>query len=334
MVHQLQARGGLLEVEFSAEDVARTRFAVSPLWEVVASVRVLKGADEQGMHRWWAERVRVQLAAAKLGLAPLSSLITVPTVGIPGFLVPPPTTPQPSLDVELAALRSTAFALLRTTSPGAQAGVAALREDPERGLSRLADVIAAYWEVALAPYWPRILTLLEGDIMYRAKRFAEGGTRRLFDDLDPQLTWESGTLQMEHRCTRGVRQLDGRGLLLVPSAFTWPRIFSTLGSEDWQPTLRYPPRGIGTLWEQRPQPCSNALAGVLGRTRALLLAELAAPASTTDLARRIAISAGGVSQHLTALREAGLVSAHRTGRVVLYARTSVGEALMGAARST
>lgn len=62
--------------------------------------------------------------------------------------------------------------------------------------------------------------------------------------------------------------------------------------------------------------------------RALLLAELAAPASTTDPARRTGLAAGGVSQHLTAMRAAGLVSAHRTGRVVLYARTSVGESLV------
>ncbi|MFI1394662.1 ArsR/SmtB family transcription factor [Streptomyces sp. NPDC020681] len=319
----------MVQIEFSAEDVARTRFAVSPLWEVVASVRVLKGADEQGLHRRWAEQVRPLLAAAKLDLTPLSSLITVPTTGIPGFLVPPPTTPQPSLEVELATLRATPHERLRTTTTGAQAAVAALREDPERGLGRLAEVIEAYWEVALAPHWPRILTLLDGDIMHRAKRFAEGGARRLFDDLDPQLTWDSGSLQMVSRCVRGMRRLDGRGLLLSPSAFVWPRIFSTLGSDEPKPTLRYPPRGVGTLWEPRAEPCSDALAGVLGRTRATLLAELAAPASTTDLARRIGLTPGGVSQHLTALRAAGLVSAHRTGRVVLYARTGVGEALAG-----
>ncbi|MES4907882.1 MULTISPECIES: helix-turn-helix domain-containing protein [unclassified Streptomyces] len=329
MRHERQDASRTLEIEFSAEDVARTRFAVSPLWEVVASVRVLKGADEHGMHRRWTEQVRPRLAAAKLDLAPLSRLIAVPTAGIPAFLVPPPTTPQPSLEVELAALRSTPPDLLVTTTPEARAAVAALREDPRRGLDRLVEVIAAYWEVALAPYWPRVLALFESDILHRARHFAEGGARRLFDDLDPQLTWDSGTLRMAHRCIRGVRRLDGRGLLLVPSAFVWPRIFSTLDGDDWQPNLRYAPRGIGTLWEQRPQPCSDALAGVLGRTRALLLAQLAAPASTTDLARRIGLSPGGVSQHLTALRAAGLVSAHRTGRVVLYARTSVGEALVG-----
>ncbi|MGW7285644.1 ArsR/SmtB family transcription factor [Streptomyces sp. NPDC054847] len=327
MVLESRPEGGTLEIGFSAEDVARIRFAVSPLWEVVASVRVLRDTGP-GAHRPWAERVRPALAAAKLDLAPLSSLIGPPPAGVPGFLVAPPMTPQPSLDVELAALRSMPHELLRTTTPAAREGVAALRADPDRGLGRLADVIAAYWEVAMAPYWPRILTVVEGDILYRAKRLAEGGARRLFDDLDPRVTWDSGTLQVMHRCVRGERRLDGRGLVLVPSVFGGPRIFSDVDSPDWQPTLRYPPRGTATLWEARAEPLSDALAGVLGRSRALLLAELAAPASTTDLARRTGLSAGGVSQHLTAMRAAGLVSAHRTGRVVLYARTSVGEALV------
>jgi DNA-binding transcriptional ArsR family regulator len=38
----------------------------------------------------------------------------------------------------------------------------------------------------------------------------------------------------------------------------------------------------------------------------------------------------GVSRYLTALRDAGLVSAHRAGRSVLYARTSAAESLLAA----
>ncbi|MEV6774665.1 ArsR/SmtB family transcription factor [Streptomyces syringium] len=72
---------------------------------------------------------------------------------------------------------------------------------------------------------------------------------------------------------------------------------------------------------------------MVGRSRAALLAELTAPASTTDLARRTGLTPGGVSRHLTALRTAGLVSAHRVGRRVLYARTRAGETLVTAAGS-
>nr|WP_306454453.1 winged helix-turn-helix domain-containing protein [Streptomyces sp. TLI_235] len=101
----------------------------------------------------------------------------------------------------------------------------------------------------------------------------------------------------------------------------------------WQPTLRYPPRGVATLWERREREPSRALAAVLGRTRALLLAELDEPASTGELARRTGVTPGGVSQHLGALREAGLLDAHRVGRQVLYARTEAAEVLLGAACS-
>jgi len=96
----------------------------------------------------------------------------------------------------------------------------------------------------------------------------------------------------------------------------------------WQPTLRYPPRGVAELWVTRTVSPTQALVGVFGATRARLLTELADPASTTDLARRTGRTPGGVSQHLTALKAAGLVSAHRVGRQVLYARTAVAEELL------
>ncbi|MFE2167564.1 ArsR/SmtB family transcription factor [Streptomyces sp. NPDC059447] len=54
-------------------------------------------------------------------------------------------------------------------------------------------------------------------------------------------------------------------------------------------------------------------------------------APVTELARRAGLSPSGVSQYLTALRDAGLVSAHRAGRSVLYARTSVADSLLAGA---
>ncbi|WP_419993525.1 DUF5937 family protein [Streptomyces boninensis] len=329
----------MIEIEFDAEDVARTRFALSPLWEAVASVRVLKGADEHGMHRVWAEQVSPRLAAADADLRPLFDLVPVPpnprwAGALPGFICPPPTTPLPSLAVELATVRATPPEQLRTTADVPPERLAALRADPGRELGRLAEAVEAYWELALEPYWPRILTLLTGDIRYRADRLAEGGARHLLADLDPQVTWAEGagaTLHLEHRAVSLSPQLGGRGLLLVPSAFVWPRIFSVF-TEPWQPSLRYPPRGVGTLWETRPAAApSAALAGVLGRSRAAILAGLTAPASTTELAGRTGLTAGGVSQHLSALRAAGLVGGHRAGREVLYARTQAGETLVQAA---
>jgi DNA-binding transcriptional ArsR family regulator len=55
---------------------------------------------------------------------------------------------------------------------------------------------------------------------------------------------------------------------------------------------------------------------------------LKGPASTTQLARRLSMTAGGVSQHLAVLRDAALVQSSRSGRMVLYTRTPLGEALV------
>jgi DNA-binding transcriptional ArsR family regulator len=210
------------------------------------------------------------------------------------------------------------------------ATVEELRRDPAAGLDRLARGIETYWHLALAEHWPRIRDLLEGDILHRARRIAEGGADLLFRDLHPQVEWRPDTLRVSHHPYSHARSARGLGLLLVPSAFVWPRVF-TITPPPWQPTLIYPARGLATLWEQARPAGPEALARVLGPARARLLSELDAPASTTELARRTATAAGGVSRHLTALRDAGLVTPHRSGRSVLYARTAVGDALVASA---
>jgi len=77
----------------------------------------------------------------------------------------------------------------------------------------------------------------------------------------------------------------------------------------------------------REAPRDAALEALLGHRRARVLLELARPAGTLDLARRMGVSAGGVSDHLKVLRAAGLVTGRREGRQVIYARTDKGDAL-------
>jgi DNA-binding transcriptional ArsR family regulator len=122
------------------------------------------------------------------------------------------------------------------------------------------------------------------------------------------------------------RDLDGDGLVLVPSAFTWPSAILVL-DPPWQPTRVYAVNGITKLYE-RPQALPAALAGVLGRTRAALLAGVAEPATPSALAVRLRVSAATASEGLALLRDAGLVASSRTGRTVRYRRTVLGDALM------
>jgi hypothetical protein len=160
-----------------------------------------------------------------------------------------------------------------------------------------------------------------------------GGPAALFSDLHPQVTWERNTLQIAYRTVDAHRRLDGeRGLVLVPTVFAWPGVFSQQ-NPPWQPGLVYPPRGVATLWETAGNAVPEGLAQVIGRTRTWLLTELDAPASTGELAERTGLSAPNVSYHLTALRGAGLLARHRVGRTVLYLRTDAAELLLQAGQA-
>jgi DNA-binding transcriptional ArsR family regulator len=194
-------------------------------------------------------------------------------------------------------------------------------------VNRLVDTLEAYWHVALEPDWPRIQAFLQADVEHRARRLAEGGPQAVLGTLADGVRWRDGTVDIAMALEDRI-ELGGRGLLLMPSAFLWSRPMAA-ADDPWQPTVIYPARGIATLWAEGPGVTPEGLAGALGRTRAALLMDLEAPRSTTELARRHGLSPGGASQHLSALRGAGLVAGRRDGRSVLYMRTALGDGLAG-----
>lgn len=320
------------ELNFSAADLAQTRFAVSPMWEVVTSFRLLNVETDPPLHRRWAAQVRPRLLSAGLDRGWLAALI--PGAGyIADFLNPTPAGPFPELATELAAIRASSPENVRAdlatiaakTRPAARLKL--LHEDPEAVLEKVTDEIQTYWELALAPYWPRVRQLLEADVFHRARQVAEHGSAHVLNELHDTVSWDDGTLRLVRRQCSLNRDQTGAGLRLVPSAFAWPRALTRSVAPD-PLQLAYPARGIGTLWEPRATEATDAVAAVLGRSRTLLLAELDTPSSTTQLALHSGLSAAAVSQHLTALRDAGLVTAHRAGRSVLYARTAIADALL------
>ncbi|MGW5671898.1 helix-turn-helix domain-containing protein [Micromonospora sp. NPDC003776] len=325
----------MVAIGLSAGAVARVRFALSCLWEVVAGVRVLRDPGRHALHLPWVNRVRPRLTAAGL-LDPDRGLLHELVPPAPGyvvdFLTPPPTGLNPDLGQELAALRATPGGTVRAhldLRPGPRTpALDALYADPEAGLRRLAGEIEAYWRLALAPDWPRIRAVLDAEVFHRARRLAEGGAAGLLNDLHERVRWEGDALLINQRHCAAPDVPDGVGLVLVPSVFVWPSVLSIAAGDVSQ--LAYPARGVGALWEC-PAGVPDALGAVLGRGRARLLAALDAPRSTTELARRTGLSPAGVSQHLTTLRAAGLVVTHRQGRSLLSSRTPIAEALLTAA---
>ncbi|MFB7945664.1 DUF5937 family protein [Kitasatospora phosalacinea] len=326
----------------SVGDLALTRFAISPMWEVVTAFRALAADPVPVPHRRWAAQVRPRLAAAGLDRGWLAELIP-PHGHLPDFLNPVPAERVADLTAELAAVRATDSVLLRHDlaclradregggGPGGRgdARLRLLEREPEQALRRITTEVEAFWQLALAPYWSRIRAVLEADVLQRARRAAERGSAGMLGELHGTVRWADGTLHLSERHCAVTRIATGAGLLLVPSVFAWPRLLTRTVAPD-PPQLCYPALSAATVWEHRPRPRAEALAPVLGRTRTRLLAELDVPASTTELAARCGLTAPAVSQHLTALRTAGLVSSHRAGRCVLYARTAVADGWLDA----
>ncbi|MEU8655062.1 helix-turn-helix domain-containing protein, partial [Streptomyces sp. NPDC048737] len=97
--------------------------------------------------------------------------------------------------------------------------------------------------------------------------------------------------------------------------------------EDRPPMLIYPVRDKAVTGAVAPAVPSAEMARLLGSTRAGLLAALAQPASTAQLAARHFLSPATVSYHLGVLHRAGLVTRTRAGRSVFYRRTPEGTRL-------
>ena len=322
----------MLTYVFTLDDLARTRFAISPMFELVGGLRILRAPERAAIHLPW---IRTALPAAyALGLEPWLSLMP-PRGYVPDFITPPPSTPLTTIEEELELVRSTPIRRIRAEleivarRSGSSPAIEAMQAHPRREVRRLCELFEAFWREAVQPDWPRIHAVLEADLRYRSRRLTEGGPVRLFEDLHPEVSWAADRLEIRMPWTDTI-ELAGRGLLLLPAALE-SRYPVAVADPPWQPTLIYPARGIAGLWQPPAAQPPVALGRLLGRSRARLLLALAEPASTTALASRLGHSPSGVSEHLSALRDAGLLTSHRDRHQVIYERTPVGIALATAA---
>lgn len=322
----------MILARFHTEALTRVRFAISPMFEMIRSIRTLQDPAGAALHLPWVEQAAPLIAG--LDLSALVALQSSPVYN-PDFVNPPPSGPLVEFEDELAVMVATPPRQIAAEVRYAYADAALpavlepFVESPRKAVEGLAELMREYWQRSLAGHWPRVRSLLEHDVLYRSRQIADGGTARLFCDLDPGVSWCDGVLTIECGECESDLDLDERGLLLVPSAFVWPKV-TILTLEPWQPTLAYPARGIGMLWSPDEPSAPDALERLMGRTRARMLSALDSPRSTTELAGTLGMTPGGVSQHLTVLRDAGLVCGRRVARSVLYLRSAEGDALLDA----
>ncbi|MFJ8431652.1 ArsR/SmtB family transcription factor [Kitasatospora sp. NPDC094019] len=324
----------MLRYTATAEDLLRSRFALSPAFELCGLLRGLDGGNAS-LPGGWAARLAPGFRRLRRETA-LDAVLALQT-GSSGanFVAPPPRGLAQTWADDLAAVRATPLPVARDEidrlgrlAPVRDPQVRALL-DSDRVVDLVGDALDRAWNELLAPDWSRLRAICERDVVHRVGVIGERGWREAIEGLDRGLVWNGFSLQVPLHSEDRVVDLSGEGLLMVPSVLVRPGV-AAFYDEPWPKALVYPARGTSALRE-RPAPGPDAratLGALLGRSRARLLAELGTPASTSQLARSLGMAPGAVGDHLAVLRASGLLARARSGRAVLYRRTALGDALV------
>lgn len=314
----------MIRYELVGMDLAGVRFGVSPLNELVLSLRAWRDPGRFPLQLRWLQSL--QQLRDKLDEPMLLALTNV-RLWTPDFLNPRPYSPLTRIDEELSRLARTDPATLRRDLRAVHQELPEpLRGPSRRVLTRITDALTEYWRICFEPHWPRMRALLEGDVTFRGRQIAQHGLATMFAGLSSTVRLVGNVVEVQLRSNLSYERATTGGLTLVPSL--WTVNASTPISAEEPPMIMYAARGVATLWEPQELPAPHALTNLLGATRAGLLSHLETPSSSTELATRLGVTTTAVNQHLRALHEAGLLVRARHGRSVLYRRSDLGDQLL------
>lgn len=319
----------MITIQFSPEDLSNVRFAHSPLIELSISYFLLKHRKLQNISLRWSDEAQRAIHGMEF---PYLETIAGCKKYIPDFLTPTPNNIQYSIEDDLQRLLQTSDDLIRENI---QLLIEAdedseMRQNflkyPREMILCLVEDLRLYWQRALEPHWVQMTSIVEGDILYRAKQLAIGGTAKVFEDIHPNLRLVDNRLEIKKLNKNWEIYLGGRGIQLVPSFFPTQKLWWQF-SPHYTPMMIYDARGVGQ-WKSETPKQNQALELLIGAGRASVLIGLSDPATTTELARRLFMTAGAVSQHLDKLGQAGLVEPRRSGKRVYYHLTKRGDKLL------
>ncbi|MGH9251312.1 MAG: DUF5937 family protein [Acidimicrobiales bacterium] len=327
----------MIQVRLRLGDLGRMRFAHSPLVEVAESLYMLSSGNVEPVHRAWYAAIRERLRSIDLEL--LQAVVPARSF-IADFLLPGATYPARTMADQVRLVACLPAELMRRDIETAWQGeplparaqeLAAAGAD---GPALVADALWEYWTVAVEPFWRDLRAVLDDDVAFRAAALTRSGLRDVLADLHPQISIRDEELRIDKRHT-WQQDLSGAGLLLVPSVFTWPNVIFEAGAGG-PASLTYAARGVGKLWGASDAQAvdDDALGALLGRSRAAILTYLEIPHSTTELALKLGQSPPSISQHLSVLRRSSLVTSWRSGRSVMYRRTTLAASIVEASGSS
>ncbi|MFD7013377.1 transcriptional regulator [Streptomyces sp. NPDC059928] len=315
--------------QVSADTLAGSRFLVSPLAETTASLFALTAPSARHPgERAWLD-AHLPAFRAKLAADPVTAQL-VRAVRSPrwtaDFLVPTPTgDSQPDFHEELAEIRATSAATVHADlveTIGGPLPAALLRDDLS---DRTADLLDWLWQRAVLPDWPRRRRVIEADIIARTGQLSRGGWAAVLDDMRPGMRWLGESRIQINAHDYPPRDLSGARLLFLP-------VTPSQCWVSWDDHGHYAAvySCTGALAEAGRAAVPEALGRLIGPARAGVLVLLDTPKSTSHLVALTGQGLGSVGRHLKVLLDAGLVARRRSGRSVLYYRTTAGDVLSAA----
>jgi hypothetical protein len=326
-----------VRIELTLQDLIRVGLAAAadPMGELASSLQVLQRRDggrnaaSSAFNRW-----RYRVWQGLPDSAAVLMWLCRPDAPVPEFLLP--AAGRYDLESGLAAVLKTdpvsLKAALRTAPVDRDlpAWAAALADGDPAGLPRLVQAMQDYHDLAVAPGWDVVCAQVDADLGMRTQLLLHGGVDALLTGLRPKVRWTAPVLETDDRIPETLPS-EGTGLLLVPTYFSvCPALVPV--APGGTPRLHYPcvrqaahPAGFDRGVRRSP---ANALANLLGPTRAAALTVLAVGCSTSELAARLGVTPSAVSKHTTVLRRAGLIITHRERNTVLHSLTPLGSALL------
>ncbi|WP_069884946.1 helix-turn-helix domain-containing protein [Streptomyces luteocolor] len=318
----------MIRIHGTAADFAGIRFAPrpAPLQELNTALMRMCGSGDDVLYGRWRRRVLRSLPAA---VEPLADL--VPQGRAPAFI----DVFSDSLDEGLDTVRAAPPELVRAEIERVNAPSLSRAPLWIRGLHRgepeswrlLRRAQRSAFDALLGPVWPLVQDLHRAEFTRHALTAAEHGVGAALTAFVPGSRLREGVWELDAPWERDV-ELRGRGLVLVPT-FHWTGPPLLAEAPGRAPHLTCPAgTGLPLTPDGLAGDAEDALAGVLGRTRADMLLRLAEAHTTSRLARRLGVSNATVSAHAAALRAAGLITTVRAGRAVLHQRTPLGALLL------
>ena len=319
-------------------------FTYSPIHEVVHSLRVLTISAMHPLHLPWVLRMRQQMPPAlKAEVAAFGILFrnVIPDI-FPDLF--PLTMTFPTFEDEMLLMEQLAPDLyaehvihsavlnrkdedeeytltwirqsrplyeqiLAQTAEKHPASVAMIKElilAPEESQKRLFRFFVSYWQTCMLSSWAQLEASLLQDIQQRGQILFNGGVLEMLQSLAPQLhvSQQDAKIVMQYPSQTQRNMQTGKILLLIPSAYVWPRLLFIYEGN----TLIAIVYAINQMQEEGLAPVApNRLLKLLralgDNTRLQIIQLLSQRArSTRELAGILSLTEAGISKHLEIYR--------------------------------